>query len=146
MKTGGSAFLEALLNKAVLWSRPAPVASLKGPCVRCVFANIYPDSPAQPNINGFASPDAPLPPSLKGTPHHPIRRKGLHPAPGHVNEGAVVGDRAMPEQPCQECQRMVGERRIYERLLPLSQRFFSMFDLSKSSVSASGPGATRSYP
>jgi hypothetical protein len=36
----------------------------------------------------------------------------------------MVGDRAMPEQSCQESQRMVGESRIYERFLPLSQRSF----------------------
>src|SRR6266849_11003816 len=66
--------------------------------------------------------DAPFPSSSKRAPHRRIGRKGLHAAPGHVDESAVVGDRAMPKQSCQQRQRMVGERRIYERLLPF-QRF-----------------------
>ena len=48
--------------------------------------------------------NTPFSPSLKGAPHDRIRREGLHPAPGHVNESAMVTDRAMPEQSCQERQ------------------------------------------
>ena len=75
-------------------------------------------------ITGFASPsvDPPLPPSLKGTPNRRISCEGLHATPGNVDESAVVRDRAMAEQSCQECQSMVGQRRIYERLLAF-QRF-----------------------
>src|ERR1035441_765145 len=64
----------------------------------------------------------PLPPSLNGTPHCRIGCEWLHPAPSNVYESAVVRDRAMAEQSCQECQSMVGQRRIYERLLAF-QRF-----------------------
>src|SRR6202035_3522187 len=72
----------------------------------------------------IASPSLypPLPPSLNGTPHCRIGCEWLHPAPSNVYESAVVRDRAMAEQSCQECQSMVRQRRIYERLL-FFQRF-----------------------
>lgn len=64
---------------------------------------------SQPNINGFASEpsDAPLPPCSKRAPHRRIGHEGLHPARRHIDERTVVADRAMPEQSCEQRQRVV---------------------------------------
>ena len=98
---------------------------IREPCAKCIFVKIsLPRSLARPNINRFASApfDTPLPPCSKRAPHSRIGREGLHPAPGHIDKSAVVRDAAMPEQPRQERQRVIGKRRIHERLLAF-QRF-----------------------